>query len=255
MQPDRPQMYFARAKVHHNLSGNEKALHDYNSAIALDPTNPSYYCQRGIFWSDMKSVADTDRDMKKALQLEPGYPDAMFYLIQHRLLKEKQFAKAIDACDLIIKNHPNDKRGHYFRGTIRYKLKHYVNAEYDFGLAINLDREYASAYRYRALAKMHQNNLGSALSDLATAIELRPKYHQAFHDRALVLLQAGEFERAKAHVDRAIKLSDEAPIDYLLTRGRLWHALSDSTSASEDFAEVIQREPGATYRVPAEYRR
>jgi tetratricopeptide (TPR) repeat protein len=66
------------------------------------------------------------------------------------------------------------------------------------------------------------------------------------------LLQAGEFEIAKDHVDRAIKLSDEAPIDYLLTRGRLWHALGDSTSANEDFAEVIRRDPGASHRVPAE---
>lgn len=257
MQSDQAEMYFQRGKVHHELGGNEKALHDYSTAIALDPTNPAYYFQRGSFWFDRESPEQTDRDMKKALQIKPGYPDAMFFLIQNKLLKEKEFAKAIDACEVVIKNNPEDKRGYYFRGSIRIKLKHYVNAEYDFGLAINLDREYAAAYRYRGVAKMHQGNLVGGMSDLNTAIILRTDYHQAYHDRAVILLRSGDFKSAKQQVDLAIKFSeseDDVPIDYLLTRGRIWHALNAPGAASEDFAQVLKRMPSATDRIPSQYR-
>jgi Flp pilus assembly protein TadD len=251
-----------------NWGGNEKALADYRTAIAISPNNAKYYFQRGKFWFDRKSMENADRDIKKALQLKPGYPDAMFFVIQNKLLKEKEFAKAIDACELVIKHHPDEKRAYYFRGTIRFKLKHFVNAEYDFCTAIQLDREYASAYRYRGVSKLNQNNVAGAMDDLNTAVILRPDYHQAYHDRALIWFHSQEFEEAKKQVDLAIKFGKsketkddeqdgekgQIPIDYLLTRGLISDELGDSGSASEDFAEVLRRRPSEREKIPDWYR-
>lgn len=258
MQSDQAPMYFARAQVHHELGGNEKALRDYNTAIMLDPDNAEYYFHRGRFWFEMKSPEDADRDLQQALRLQPGYPDAVFFLIQHKLLEGKQYQKAIDACDLVLSKHPEEQRAYYLRGMIRFRLKHYVNAEYDFGMAISLDREYASAYRYRGLARLRQGNVQAALSDFDAAVELKPSYHQVYHERAEIWYRAEQLERAQRDINLAVKYCGsptEIPIDYLLLRGRVAHALGDPHSAKRDFYEVLDRDPSAADRVPNAYRR
>jgi tetratricopeptide (TPR) repeat protein len=250
-------MYFERGKVHEALGGNEKALNDFGLTVYLEPENPLYYFHRGKFWFRMKRQTDAAADFKKAMELKPGYPDVIFFLIQNKLLKERQFQKALDACELLMKHHPEDKRGFYLRGIIRYKLGHYANAEYDFGMALHIDREYAAAYRYRGSCKSRQGDQTGAIQDLDTSLHLRNDYHQAFHDRATAWWLAGNVELAKADVDQAIELAgseSDAPVEYVLTRAHLWDAMFDPAPARRDFEQVLRRKPSALPQIPVRYR-
>ncbi len=89
----------------------------------------------------------------------------------------------------------------------------------------------------RGLAYYRKGEYERAIADLDEAIRLSPNYRNAYNSRAWVLLKAGRLEEAKRDADKAVAFAPTS--DNLDTRGHILLALGEVQAALDDFNAAL----------------
>ena len=131
----------------------------------------------------------------------------------------------------------------YFISGLTYaELQDYERAIEDFGRAIELNPEYATAYYNQGLAYHALQDYARAIGEFGRAIELNPEDAEAYCSRGLAYYKLQEYERAIEEYGRAIELNPEYAMAYN-NRGVAYHALQDYARAIEDYGRAIELSP------------
>lgn len=126
--------YFLQGKIHYNNARYEKAIEQFNQAIALDSSNTNYFLQRGFCKGLIGEYENAINDFTKAFQLDPANK---FALVS--------------------------------RGSAKSKLGRFEDAIDDFNRALQLDPDYAEAYNNRGFAYKALGNKKAACEDWQTS--------------------------------------------------------------------------------------
>jgi len=118
----------------------------------------------------------------------------------------KDYKKAIEVSEELIKSHPNEPAGYYNRGTAYLNLKDWKKGKKDLDKAIALKPDWASAYQNRALALLNMQKADEALSDLEVAIRLTPRVANLYRLRAYAYKLKGNAALAAADELRAAQI-------------------------------------------------
>ncbi len=176
-------------------------------------------------------LQEAESCFRKALELDPGHPGALFYLANiayedNRLLFAKQLL------DDLLRGEPNDAEAWYLLGVVALKEENiprgveclrkavtlqpdYVQAHYSLGVALGACGELNAALdSYRKVlacnpqvAEVHaalgmiyqlQNNYEAALSSFQQAVNINPHFEMAY-------LNIGQIFRSEAKLEDAIK--------------------------------------------------
>ena len=130
---------------------SDKALEEYERAIARDPQDPELYFNRGILYLDMGESALAIEDFDQAVRLSPDEPD--FHL--HRGVAYEnldQYDNAILEYSHVIRIEPEDSDAWVNRGVVYFKTGDYQRALSDFAESARLEPEDGVLYAYEALA-------------------------------------------------------------------------------------------------------
>ncbi len=126
-------------------SGNpEKAIGEYNLALAEQPENAGLYLQRGIAYGMLKQTSKSMKDLDKCIELDPNIPEAYY-----------SRAKVYDL--------RNDKD----------------NAIQEYPKATEVKFDYAQAYYSRGVDYFRKGIPDLALADYQSAIRIEPNYFKA----------------------------------------------------------------------------
>jgi tetratricopeptide (TPR) repeat protein len=87
--------YYNRGNAYGKLKKHEKAIEDYNKAIALDPEYAVAYNNRGTAYDELKKHEKAIEDYNKAIALNPEYATAYANRGITRLLSNEELYKAI----------------------------------------------------------------------------------------------------------------------------------------------------------------
>ena len=109
-------------------------------------------------------------------------------------------------------------------------------------MAIELDPEYAEAYKNRGIPYLSNGYLDNAIADYTKAIELDPEYAEAYKDRATAYFGNRDFDNAIADYTKAIQL-DPDDTDIYNYRGLVHFGNSEPDKAIDDFSRAIQLMP------------
>ena len=120
-----------------DVSEIDRAVQDYDQAIALDPNHASAFNNRGNAYKDLGNFDQAMRDYNRALAIDPVYATA-----------------------------------YYNRGILHRKLRDPASAVRDYDQAIRHDPAMAVAYHNRGNAHEDLGNEDAALRDWEKAIEL-----------------------------------------------------------------------------------
>jgi tetratricopeptide (TPR) repeat protein len=112
----------------------------------------------------------------------------------------------------------------------------------EFGRAIELNPEDATAYYNRGLTHARSRNYARAIEDLGRAIELNPRDAAAYYNRGLAYARSQDYARAIEDYDRAVELNPKSPAAYN-NRGLAHARCQDYTRAIEDFRRAIEVKP------------
>ncbi len=126
--------YFIQGKIHYNNARYEKAIEQFNQAIAIDSSDANYFLQRGFCKGLVHEYESAIEDFTRAYQLDPANK---FALVS--------------------------------RGSAKSKLGRHQEAIDDFNRAISIDPDYAEAYNNRGFAFKALGNQKAACDDWHTS--------------------------------------------------------------------------------------
>lgn len=178
--------------------------------------------------------------LERTIEEQPGHAAAQFCLAycRHQLGQYQRSLERYDAARVLM---PNDPRSSYQRGLVYSLLRKPALAEKEFSRAIELNPEYAQAYRNRALARLRLDKLQEAEEDFTTALSHGAPAIQVHLLRADTRDRRGDAKGAEADRKIAADLTPKLEGDYLV-RG-ICHMSTDPQGAIKDFQEAARINP------------
>ena len=200
----------------------DRALADFNEAIALNPNVELAWNEKGMLLASL------------------GQPDSALVCFDNAVRLKPGFAAARSN-----------------RGVIRLNRGEAAAAVADFSAAIDADPLLVDARTNRALAFVRMGDHERALADLRAALALEPGHpnnHVYWNAAGIELAALKRYREALEAFDTAIRLAPgtlNSRGDYYYNRSRTWWALGDTSRALGDAQDA--RRFGAT--VDPEYLR
>ena len=164
----------------------------------------------------------------------------------YALLNNRDFDRAIDSYNEVLRFDPTDADALTNRGFAKAQKKDYDRAIADYSEAIRLDSKLAYPYYGRGNAYRDKGDLDRAISDQTEAIRLDPTYSYAFISRADVYYRKHEYDRAIADYSEAIRLDSKHAYSYF-GRGNAYRDKADLDRAISDQTEAIRLDPTYSY--------
>lgn len=183
-----------------------KAMKLYGDAIARDPAFVLAYAHR----SDLESfdffngkgaglLVQARKDAEKALSLDPTSPDAHLAMGFVHYYGERDYARALEEYDRVIKDHPNDPAVYLAVGLVHRRLGEYDAAIVSFKRAGDLDP--ANQTRYLLYIESTLVILGrydDALGIVDRVAALHPGNYHPIIERAVLLISEGKLDQGQA---------------------------------------------------------
>jgi serine/threonine-protein kinase len=151
----------------------------------------------------------------------------------HELVKQEQYAEAIQAFTKAADIRPNWAPGYVSRAGAYQHLEQFDAAIRDYSRAIRLNPKLYSAYLGRAQVYVHQQQDDPAFDDFNQAIALRPDAPLALVGRAGIYLRRKAYHKAVADFDGAIRVSPDLANAYK-GRANARHGLGNEKGAQAD---------------------
>nr|QNO55444.1 photosystem I assembly protein Ycf3 [Methanosarcinales archaeon ANME-1 ERB7] len=240
-EPNIAEAYNNRGNAYNGLSEHERAIEDYNKAIALNPNFAGAYNNRGVAYVRLKQHEQAIGDYDKAIALNPSYVEAYsnrgaaYYGL-------KQHEQAIGDYDKAIVLNPNYAEAYSNRGNTYAELNQRERAIEDYNKAIALNPNYAGAYSNRGNTYAELNQRERAIEDYNKAIALNPNYAEAYSNRGNTYAELNQRERAIEDYNKAIALNPNDAEAYS-NRGNTYAELNQHERAIKDYNKATALNP------------
>ena len=166
----------------------------------------------------------------------PGPPESDPEPRAEAFLRQRDYAQAIKYFTLAIAAKPS-YRSYYGRASAYRLFNQMENAAEDYGHAILLDPNSASAYHNRALCEMRLGLEKNAADDYDQALKLDPTNPRTWNDRGAIYLKNGGYHKAQECFSRAIELDDAFAAAYR-NRAQAEKKLNDAAAADGDLKKA-----------------
>ncbi len=148
--------------------------------------------------------AEAATELKKCLQLNPGFDQAMTGLA-HALISQGDWAGARPWVERALKFNPQNYRAWYELGLIELRTnKAAAQAEYE--KATTIQPNFALGQRDLGMLQFQQQNYAEAAKHLAKAVELGVNDARIFNFLGISYTQSGQLKKAVETLHEALKL-------------------------------------------------
>ena len=304
--PNLANAYHLRADAYLAAGQTNRALKDYSKTITLRPKDAFRYYARGLAYAQDGQPAPALADFSKAVSLQPSYRS--FYLERARaeVALQKYSAALADYRKYLGQREPSDAlrremipvylsayrykaaapqiaalresgddsaQIHFWQGRILLNEGRHDEAVAAFSKAINRDRGYAQAYRYRgdALREIEEypaaiedytallalqpdalffnrrglmyeelKDFSAAVADYSRAIEMSPKWAVPYNNRGFAKMNLQQWKSAQADLEKAIRLDESAPTPYVNLAGLYWTYKRDKRRTYDNLEKAVK---------------
>lgn len=203
---------------------NERALAEFEKALALSPDFVRAFFNRGLVYMRMRHYDQAIVEFGKVIEI--GNKNAGAQKIREATYVPKKLYAQV----------------YFNRGTAHLNRAVYDLAIADFTTALRIDPKLSRALNNRGAAQLEKRQFDQALSDFESALKLNPKYALAFMNRGLLYYRKGENDLAIRDYNEAIRLDPKLALAYA-NRGRAYAKNARFDLALADFNMALQRDP------------
>ena len=242
LDPGQLSAYVTLAQIHRQRHQVDLALAELGRAIALKPNLAPLYRTRARWTLERAHATASDRtlalaDLDRAIEL--GVPRSReqgkdFAEKGRVLLIDKQFARALDACDAALRIDPNDGQVQCYRVAALLERNRDRDAIVACDAALRAGLKSADLLGLRGLAKARRNDFAAAIDDYTLALALEPSAPVLHGRRGWAYLVSGAPQLALRDFEEAIRLDPDSGEFYsgrgsaLVALGRCREAVSDA---------------------------
>jgi len=229
--PVNAELYFLRGNAKAKLKLYKEAIHNYTTAIKLDP-EMEYYKNRGLMFIETRNYSSALKDFNEALLFDStnstlyfnrGYTQALSGNYESAI---KDYSKAISYDSTNAKVFVN-------RGDLWSGVEEHQKAIFDFTSAISLNNRDELAYFNRAKEFAKIGMIDQATDDYSKAIILNPSNIEYYFLRGEVKVRAAKFLSAAADYTKIISLQPDNGNAYY-NRGICYANVNLKDNACED---------------------
>jgi len=202
------QAYSGRAKAKTMLCEFESALEDLNQVLAMGVEYPAFFDQRGQLYTQMGKRLEALEDFRRALELEPN--SDRHYRYGLTLSSLRHYGEALPYLEKAVELEPNHAKAITERGMVRMELGRLELAGEDFDRAVRVDPNYQIAWLNRAAYHYRRQEWQESVTNADRAIELARDYAPAYKLRALAEKELGQIEKAVADLKQFLALNSQS---------------------------------------------
>ncbi len=176
----------------------EMAIREYMSSIEINPYDAETHFGYGEALRIKGLLADAERELKRAIDLDPGHHDARLNLCG-LYLGQQRYPEAIAEADVLIATPTflNPARAYVNRGWAYYSQGDLPKAEEDLKRALSIDSSMFQAHLNLGIVLYERGETVEAMKTFDRALQILEKQGP----RASVRAQAeARFRMAQAHV-------------------------------------------------------
>jgi len=198
-------IYGQRGMAYFSHNEYQRAIHDFDRALALDPSYASAYLLRGIAYSSLSEYQRAIENFDPALALDTRNT----FTYAHRAIayrKLKNYEQAIADFDRALLLDPQLEGLSILRSLTYEEFDEAHRGLGDFDYILELNPDNAQAYALRGMAYCSLNEYQRAIQNLNRAVELDPNDARVYASRGHVYLELGEIGQAMADFHRSQEL-------------------------------------------------
>lgn len=159
--------------------------------------SPGFLVTIGESESDGKLYAAAERDLKRAIALEPeSYP--AHYVLGNLLVTTGDLRGGIAEYQKAVALSPQQPRTWYQMGRALEQENETEQAQRYFQQAIAVDRQYAPAYAEMGKLELRANRLQAAVENLTQAIQINPASQESYYLLVQTYGRLGQRDKAQA---------------------------------------------------------
>ncbi len=185
-------LYKSRGVAYTKEKQYDKAIEDFNRAIALRPKNPDVFYDKGFAYNEKGNFQEAIKDYSASIH----YLD----LINNPLESNRYQLKY--------------EKAYNNRGTAYGYIGELNNAIDDFTSAIKKDSTFADAYNNRGMAYRSLKKHKEAINDFTRAIHFSPSYSSAYCNLGIVYKSLRRYTEAIENFNSAILIDPKFSVAY-----------------------------------------
>lgn len=233
------------------LHGNLKVIEQdavaaegiFKRLVELHPGEASFYARLGVFYGTVGKLTEAERNLRKALELNPEQRDALA-VITGIYVQQKKYDEAVKLCETqkskLEKNPPALAFLEYLEGRISLTRGERGEALQHFEKAVEADAGIFGAYEAIAQIHLAEKRLDEAGRQYETIVAKNPKYVAGHMALGTIADQMGDRKKAEASYRTALSIDrDFAPAannlawNLIETGGNIDEALGLAQSAKQ----------------------
>lgn len=131
------------------------------------------------------------------------------YAYAKALVKMKKESQALITITKHLNAYPKDAKGYFLKGSIEFKMSNPLQAETDFGKAIEYKNNYFEAYFNRAAIRIGMNKIEEGKNDLSYILFQNQNIFMVWHERGKLYQKIGLLDSALHDYSQALVLKPE----------------------------------------------
>ena len=262
LAPENFRYYSKRADLLDRQGNYDEAINDLQKAIRFQPQDATLYQLRAIInmhksentGHDASLLKLSERDLKKAIKLDPEEPENyvklgdIYYLLDLHNKAKRAYKKAMNTdssqppkneeylLEKLLEFYPNDE-GYLDRLASWHEITDPERAVVEYSMLIKKQPTFVEYHASRAGAYMRLNQYEKALNDLDAAIELEPQKAMHWKQRALCNMKLGDFKGA---IDTFKTLDKMGQFSMFLDQSYCYLMLGDEEKSLDSFQHSVQ---------------
>lgn len=232
-----PTIQFLGLIAHQNDS-HEQAVGLIEEAIRHDDSNALFYNNYGIALKALGREDEAEAAYRKALELKPDYPGALYNLAM-LLFEQENLVQAEAHLRRALEPKPNFIDAIHGLGQVLAAKGEVHAAETTFRRVLDIDEKNAEAYVNLGKLMTQFGRLDEAVEQYRTAIRLDPDNDAAYMYLGNTLQSLGAHTPAKACYKRVLKHKPESPAAWL-GLGSILDNENDHANAMAAYRQAMQ---------------
>lgn len=217
----------------------EKAAHQFEQAILINPTLSQAYFSLGAIYQEQKKLDLAVQAMEKCLELNPKYYPADYRLGEIHLQQDNPQA-ALESFQRVQKLNAKWARPYYGIGLAHFKQGNDNAAREAFEEAIYRDPEFAPAHFKLGQVFAKEGFFDDAWGEYESGQKHQSYTAEDLYELGTIFVQEGNLEGAIPIFRRIIDNIDSTYIAALLQLGEIYYATGEEEIAIEHYKQAIE---------------